>query len=123
MPIYVFRSDVDPTTIGFTRSEAGENLPHALAPWRLIEDDEASIMETGAFNRIRRNLQDNGVYMARVGPHRWPNSPNAVVTPEPIPSSSRTETLSSPPTSEPHTAETQSAIGAPSAAASDDPAF
>lgn len=64
MPILVFESSLEPGLVGFTRADAGYNLPSAFAPWtqtgRIPPGTEVG-------DALLAGLLRNGFYLSRGG--------------------------------------------------------
>jgi hypothetical protein len=64
MRIFVFISAKDPELLGFTASQAAENLPGDYAPWTPAEAGGAVLLGGGDANPVVEAVQRDGFFLA-----------------------------------------------------------
>ena len=70
MQVFVFRSQIDTSVVGFTTRRGGGNLPAAHAPWGLIErvamlPGAPIVGVSGGSDAVLAGIQRDGFFLSR----------------------------------------------------------
>jgi hypothetical protein len=70
MQVFIFRSQIDTSVVGFTRRRGGGNLPVVYAPWELV--DRVAMLPgapivgvSGGSNAVLAGIERNGWFLSK----------------------------------------------------------